>query len=168
MAVAAAVALAVISFAGSTEAARKQKSAANKEADQLQRESRIQAGFSEERTEKLKGIQRSRFLSSGVRLEGSPLLVLEETRSRGAAEAKNIIESGTARAQSIRRRASAQFQGQLFQGIGQLATSVVGAGAFGGAPAAGAAAGGGGGRRTTTATGGPNAGAGQFSGFQVV
>lgn len=41
--------------------------------------------------------QRALFLKSGVSLEGSPLLVMEETRAKGEENAKNIVENAAAR-----------------------------------------------------------------------
>ncbi len=50
--------------------------------------------------------QRMAFLKSGVDLEGSPLLVMEETRAKGAENAKNLIEATQSRADLTRKQSS--------------------------------------------------------------
>jgi hypothetical protein len=55
------------------------------------------------------------FLSSGVVLEGSPLLVLKETREQGLLDAEGIRTAGRARASAIRGQGRSAF----FSGIAQ-------------------------------------------------
>lgn len=47
-------------------------------------------------------MQRMLFLKSGVTLDGSPLLAMEETRTKGATNAKNIIDQAKAKAKIYR------------------------------------------------------------------
>ena len=57
-----------------------------------------------EELESFKGSQELAFLSSGVLLEGSPLLLLQETEEKGRADIKADIRAGFRGAQSLRRR----------------------------------------------------------------
>lgn len=52
-------------------------------------------------------LQKMLYLKSGVTLEGSPLLVMEETRAKGAENAKNIRDSAASRANLAIRGAAA-------------------------------------------------------------
>lgn len=56
--------------------------------------------------DKTRKIQKMAYLSSGVDLSGSPLLVMEETRNQGNENAKNIKDSGYARADLTRKQGS--------------------------------------------------------------
>lgn len=60
-----------------------------------------------EEAQKSEKLQRMLYLKSGVSLEGSPLLVMEETRSKGAENAKNIREGQAARANLAMRSVAA-------------------------------------------------------------
>lgn len=56
--------------------------------------------------------QQKAYIDSGVLLKGSPLLVLKETRSRGALDIQNMRDSGRSRADAVARQGrSALFQG---------------------------------------------------------
>lgn len=56
---------------------------------------------------KAEHLQKMLFLKSGVDLTGSPLLVMEETRKKGAENAKNVKDSGYGRADLMVRSAKA-------------------------------------------------------------
>ena len=67
------------------------------------------------------------FLKSGVMLEGSPLLVMEETRRKGEENAKNVRESGAARANLAVRSAQANApvsRANLFGSVVDTASGV--------------------------------------------
>lgn len=74
------------------------------------------------KTGKLHGKQVSQFLFSGVELEGSPLLVLEETLTLGEQDVQAIRDDGETkakqsrlRAKSIRTKGRATLAGSLFK-----------------------------------------------------
>lgn len=50
-----------------------------------------------EESERTRKLQKMMYLKSGVDLTGSPLLVMEETRAKGAENAKNVLDSQKAR-----------------------------------------------------------------------
>lgn len=56
--------------------------------------------------EKERRRQKMAFLKSGVTLEGSPLLVMEETRRKGEENVKNVRDSAKARANLVRQEGS--------------------------------------------------------------
>lgn len=68
-------------------------------------------------TMELEKEQQLRFLKSGVSLEGSPLLVLAETRDIGAEDTQNILEAG----RQERNQIMSQGRGALFSGLTQAA-----------------------------------------------
>lgn len=120
MAIAAVAALSAISFIAQTEAGARQKKAARAQGRAAEDVAAQEAERRLKETEKFEGRQRSAFLSSGVSLEGSPLLVLEETRRTGKEQALSIREAGRQRSAAIRSGSTAAFQQSLFQGAGTL------------------------------------------------
>lgn len=100
--------------AGSTVAAgRAQQEAFDREAALQEEQGRIarrEAGIEAERTatERRKFLARQKlaFIKNGVSLEGSPLLVLEETRSESQKEVDAIIKSGNAQQRLFFRKAA--------------------------------------------------------------
>lgn len=79
------------------------------------------------KTMELEKIQKLNYLKSGVSLEGSPLLIMAETRDIGAQDVTNIRDSGQDAASSY----ISQGRQSLFSSVGQAAGSM--AGGFGGA-----------------------------------
>lgn len=69
--------------------------------------------------------QRLAFLKSGVDLSGSPLLVMEETRNKGNENAKNTIDSASARAKSLREQ-GAVGRASLIGTLSETASNVAG------------------------------------------
>lgn len=61
------------------------------------------------------------FLKSGVTLEGSPLLVLEETRREGAEEVAAIRAGGESRAKTLRAQGRSALIGGFLSGAGDIA-----------------------------------------------
>lgn len=86
--------------------AKQQASLAMMQADMAGKEQARQAareaGFAQERMLDTERRQKLAFLSSGVTLEGSPLLVMEETRRKGLDNIDEILKGGAA-AQSTAR-----------------------------------------------------------------
>lgn len=82
--------------------------AANKEskiqAQQLREETEIQARNIAEEDRDLRGLMKVSFLKSGVTLEGTPLMVLADAKKKSEQDVADLRRSGSARADSIRRR----------------------------------------------------------------
>ncbi len=84
------------------------------------------AALEEERQAKTHAkAQAMMFLKSGVSLEGSPLLVMEETRQKGIENARNVKNTGYARAQSIMREGSIKRASLMNSGL-QAAEGMLG------------------------------------------
>lgn len=118
----AAVASAAGSAIGGIQQSREARSQANKASEEAELQSRAEA----RETIKLEKQQKLAFLKSGVALEGSPLLLLSETKRKGKENIEAITESGRVRASSIR----ASGRGALISGLTSAAGTA--AGGFGG------------------------------------
>jgi len=94
-----------------------QKNAADDQAAAAQKESELRARAEARENIALESRQRVAFLNSGVSLEGSPLLVLEESRRRGSENVGSILQSGQTQASSLR----ASGRSALIGGIGKAA-----------------------------------------------
>lgn len=81
------------------------KRAAIEEAELLEEDKAREALEERRIAEKARKKQKLAFLKSGVVIDDSPLLILEETRARGIESAKAIEEGGKRRAELIRRGA---------------------------------------------------------------
>jgi hypothetical protein len=68
------------------------------------RESRLE----QEQADEARKRQKVAYLASGVTLEGSPLLIMEETRQKGAENVAEIKQAGSASANSIREEGRIQ------------------------------------------------------------
>ena len=119
-------ALQVIQGAEAQKAAKTESRALRGQAALALSESDREAVQLQERNEEFEQRQRLSFLKSGVRLEGTPLEVLAETKRAGEEEVESIRESGVAQAglfrsrgQILERRGRAAFIGSL----GQASTS---------------------------------------------
>lgn len=99
-----------------------QASAANQQAKNAQQEAEAQARIEARNNIEAEARQKVAFLSSGVSLEGSPLVVLQETQSRGDVNIDNIIDSGERQASSI----SSSGRQALFGGLTSAAGTAVG------------------------------------------
>lgn len=121
-------------MAGSNEANYQGELAAQQAESRAIEQERIaarEARLTQEESDEARKRQKVAYLASGVTLEGSPLLVMEETRSRGAENVNEILQSGSAAANSARAegrieaskyKASAreEFSSGLKQGISTL------------------------------------------------
>lgn len=92
--------------------------AGREEAAETMKATKKEAKRKREELEKFKGRQTMSFLQSGVLLEGSPLLVLEETEREGGEEIREGIEGGFRRAESQRRAGRDALIRGLMQGAG--------------------------------------------------
>ena len=144
MATAALIIASIASATSSVVSGIQQKRAAENEAELVEQQGRLAQEEADlnairQSTEnrRFRKKQKLAFLSSGVSLEGSPLLLLEETRVESATEVAAIRRKGIAqrnlalaRAQLLRNQGRAAFIGGIVGGVGSLAS-----GAFAGAEA---------------------------------
>lgn len=65
------------------------------------------AKYEQDEADRISRVQKMQYLASGVDLTGSPLLVMEETRAKGAENAKNVRDSAAARGNLAVRSAQA-------------------------------------------------------------
>lgn len=80
-------------------------------------------------SDKARKMQQMLFLKSGVDLTGSPLLVMEETRAKGAENAKNIRDSQAARSNLAIQSAAANrpvSRASLTRSIAETGSNVAG------------------------------------------
>lgn len=119
-------ALAVFQVVGGIQAQRE----SNKQAANVRAEAARQSRLAREEAERqaraearenieLEKRQKLSFLKSGVALEGSPLLLMSETRREGQENVGNILESGRTRQESILR--SGQLQSDQLRSSGRQA-----------------------------------------------
>lgn len=108
----AALAMAAIGAASSVASGIASNSAAKRESSMIAQQSAIAmsearraAGQRAEDVQSFMSTQARGYLNSGVTLEGSPLLVMEETRRRGQAEVDAIMRSGRAQSSLMKQRA---------------------------------------------------------------
>lgn len=114
VAIATAVSAAASIAGGLSQASEANRQASNERADA---EARIRAeareGLDAEKRQKLA------YLSSGVSLEGSPLLTLQETRNRTSENLENISRSSMARQSSIRASGRQALFSGISKGVGK-------------------------------------------------
>lgn len=106
--------LAVASAASSVMGGMEQQDAYNQQADMAMAQGNMQAAENErvafrqaqnekEQSERARRAQKVSYLASGLKLEGSPLLVMEETRQKGIENVDEILRSGQAGASAARQ-----------------------------------------------------------------
>ena len=128
-------AIAVGSFATNQiergKADRAARKRAAEEADLTEEQTRLETERREELTEDVIDQQRLAFFSSGTLLEGSPIMVLEETRDKSLEELENFKTVRARQADLTRNRVRSAFLGGIFQDLGsavQLGSSLGGLG----------------------------------------
>ncbi|WP_157230824.1 hypothetical protein [Kiloniella laminariae] len=97
----------------------------NKQAKKQARQAREQAAFDAERkriqTRRLSGQQRANFAAAGLKIEGSPALLIEETEQLGYQEADSILRYGDMQAKALKKQGrNALIGGGLSAGGGIL------------------------------------------------
>lgn len=128
------VPLMVISAGTAIAGGLSKRAAANKEAQALegqanlaQQEAESDARIHATQVRKFAANQKSAYLKNGVTLDGSPLLVLEDTRQVGQEEVNSMMRSGAAKAQLLRDRAQIQRnegRASLIGGFGDAASTI--------------------------------------------
>lgn len=104
-----------IGAAGSLFSGLQQMKAGSEESREAMRATGQQVKRQREDLEDAKKSQELDFLSSGVKLEGTPLEVLAETEKRGQADIKETLRSGKRQADSLRRAGRNALIGAAFQ-----------------------------------------------------
>lgn len=112
------------------KASKKQSGLIMDQARLTQEEARLEAERRATEVRRFEKRQRVAFLKSGVTLEGSPLLILEETLFEGQKEVDAIVKSGNTRATFLEREAQitrsegrAQLIGGILGGVSDAGTS---------------------------------------------
>lgn len=98
---------------GEQYGAYQQMNESQKQAKNLINDSERQAKKMKAENETFSADQESMFLNSGVVLEGSPLLVLEETRNKGLQERGELRERARSEAANLIKRGRQGFLGSL-------------------------------------------------------
>lgn len=88
------------------KADRAARDAANQQAQLTEADAAVAADKELMAAESARKSQLMAYLSSGVTLAGSPLLVMEDTRAKGKENAKNINDSAKAKADLLRQQGS--------------------------------------------------------------
>ncbi|MFD2205503.1 hypothetical protein [Kiloniella antarctica] len=76
---------------------------AKKQAKLARRQAALDARVSQRNTQRLAGQQRANFAAAGLKIEGSPALLIEETENLGAEEVSNILYAGDQQAKAYKR-----------------------------------------------------------------
>lgn len=117
-----------------SKAAKKEANMLNDQAATAEEQAQLEARRRAEDVRKFEKRQKLAFLKNGVTLEGSPLLVLEETLRLGQEEVDSIIRAGASQGRLLREKAGItkrQGRAAMIGGIGNAATSVIGTYAIG-------------------------------------
>lgn len=97
----------VISAAGSISAGKAQKKAARQNALAARMQAEEDARRSRRQSDALLGRQRAIVAYSGTTMEGSPLLIAEDTGAEAETEVRHILQGGEARASAYLKAGSA-------------------------------------------------------------
>jgi hypothetical protein len=100
------VASGIMGYTQQKKADKAAKNAAYAEAAMMEEDAKRAALQERMESDRVRKMQKVAYLTSGVDLEGSPLLVMEETRNKGEENAKNVTESAAARASLTRQQGS--------------------------------------------------------------
>lgn len=116
----------VIGAAGSISAGNAEKKAAQQNAALARMQAEEEARRTRRDTDALMGRQRAVVGASGTTMEGSPLLIVEDTAREAEIEIRHILRGGAARAESLRQSGNAAAQAgfldagsTLLSGIGR-------------------------------------------------
>jgi hypothetical protein len=119
------------------KSAKKQASAIDEQARIARQESEIAAGQKENERRKFLAEQRMAYLATGVSLEGTPLIVGDETWKEFQLEIDSIRRGGAAQASYLETEASttrstgrAQLVAGVTEGVGTLGSGLYKAGTF--------------------------------------
>lgn len=125
---------AIKGFQNQRNAAKAQKqanqaamAAAQKEAELTRRDAEYRAGEEKKDAARVRSQQIAAFLKSGVTLDGTPLLIADDTTKRGEENAQNILENAGFQSDSITLKGKASQQPvtrpDFFGTVAQVATA---------------------------------------------
>ena len=106
----------VLSGGAQYYAGREQLKEARSQANLAEQEAMEKARLKGEEGKKFMSEQAYGYLKSGVMLEGSPMLVLEESKKNITEDMRAIKETGKATASSLRRQGRAAYISGILQG----------------------------------------------------
>jgi len=104
----------VISAAGSISAGKAEKKAAEQNAALARMQAEEDARLSRRQSDALMGRQRAVIAASGTTMEGSPLLIVQDTAREAEIEVRHILRGGAARASAYQQAGSAAAQAGFF------------------------------------------------------
>jgi hypothetical protein len=113
----------IASLMGKQNAADAAMATAQQEAGYMRLDAADAALKEQQSAKKVRSAQLAAFLKSGVTLEGSPLLVANETTETGQKNANTIIANANRKAQALINKADSVDRGDIF---GTAATSLAG------------------------------------------
>lgn len=105
------------------------KTQAMQQSAESARLARREAGVVQEEAEKTRKAQKLAFLKSGVSLEGSPLLLMEETRMKGAENVSEVLKAGAAGSYAAMQEGRIKAKQYKASGREALVSGLTGAGA---------------------------------------
>ena len=123
----AAIALQLIAALASNRASRREAKAQKKQGNLAAEEAELESQRQQEAGRRLQSKQSLAFLKSGVSLQGSPLLVLQDTERETNAQAASTRRAGSARRRLLRDSASntkARGTAGVFKATGSAAYNV--------------------------------------------
>lgn len=120
MATAFLVAAAALSAISSIKQGIDQRNAAKHKASLIEDETRIQANQKAQQLRLLLSEQQQRYAKSGVTLEGSPLLVMTDTRKQGVQEINDLVSFGFDKADVTRQEGRDAFVSGIISGAAKL------------------------------------------------
>lgn len=74
--------------------------------------------------ERLRSLQQAQYGASGVTLDGTPLMVLDETQKEGDAEVNDILRRGSNNAKVLRMEGRNAFTSGLFKAAGTVGGNI--------------------------------------------
>ena len=114
----------VVSAAGSISAGNAQKKAAQQNAALARIQAEEDARRSRRQSNGLMGRQRAVVAASGTTLEGSPLLIVQDTAAEAETEIRHILRGGEARASAYQQSGNAAGQAALIDAGATLLSGV--------------------------------------------
>lgn len=114
----------VVSAAGSISAGNAQKKAAQQNAALARMQAEEDARRSRRQSNALMGRQRAVVAASGTTMEGSPLLIVQDTAAEAETEIRHILRGGAARASAYQQAGGAAAQAGLIDAGSTLLSGV--------------------------------------------
>jgi len=113
----------VVNFVGQYNTARAQKDAANKQADLIEKQAATQEEQFRRKGKALQSRQQAYLGASGVMVEGTPMLVMQDTAEQLEKDALYIREQGQDAADLARKQGDTAYWSGMLNSFGTLLTS---------------------------------------------